>query len=443
MQRKFVLDEIKVLSSLFCTIWNCQSCQGVLYCICKRKEMNIMFELKNNKEIGGHLAKLIKAKYTACRRFCIEYINLISGDSDDSDEIRKLENRFSQILKGNKSIQTYDLPIVSELLGVSWEQILSAGEVRTPISNRKTNYNIAFSKDERDWIEYINHEDCIASYADEFGKTVVDYAIECKNYDFLKFLIDKGYITLVSSNYINNFRFGADTTLKKRPYETNTLQDELYKNKILRTQIISLALENNDFSVLDKMKAREFPPQIETAAHSVTNIKFSDHYDEQFIETILHSKSEVIQYFCEEYYVESWQNQQFLWMFPFIDKLIIKAVEKNSSETITLLDAAIKHNEETYNNLKKAILSAAKRIKEYCDKGFQDIIDQVLSYFHISEEKNLIGFLHWYAGDIQTIVTNVIYADVKSEDPKIQTKIDRLNKSHSQIINIKDHLIKK
>ena len=138
-----------------------------------------MFELKTNEEIGAYLKKLILSKYPSCRQFCIAYIDLTIDFSDDpqdlrSDEIRKLTNRLSQILKGKKGIQTYDLPIFSELLGVSCEQMLSAGAVCKPITNRRTNYNIAFSTDERDWIEYINREDCIASYADEFGKTVVD-----------------------------------------------------------------------------------------------------------------------------------------------------------------------------------------------------------------------------------------------------------------------------
>ena len=47
------------------------------------------------------------------------------------------------------------------------------------------------------WEEYLSREDCIAAYADEFGKTVVDYAIEFKNYDFIKYLVDHDYITLV------------------------------------------------------------------------------------------------------------------------------------------------------------------------------------------------------------------------------------------------------
>ena len=84
------------------------------------------------------------------------------------------------------------MPIFSELLNVSCEQMLSAGATSVPRTNRRTNYNIAFSTDERDWIDYINREDCIAAYADEFGKTVLDYALEFKNYGFIRFLIDNG-----------------------------------------------------------------------------------------------------------------------------------------------------------------------------------------------------------------------------------------------------------
>ena len=409
-----------------------------------------MFELKTNEEIGAYLKKLILSKYPSCRQFCIAYIDLTCDFSDDpqdlrSDEIRKLTNRLSQILKGKKSIQTYDLPIFSELLDVSCEQMLSAGAVCKPITNRRTNYNIAFSTDERDWIEYLNREDCIASYADEFGKTVVDYAIEFKNYGFIRFLIENGYITLISDDKgYAGFNFGANTSLKVRPCEARTFDNELYENKILRTQIIALALENNDYAVLDEMRAREFPPQLTMTTNSVTGVKFADYYDEQYIEAILHSESKVIQYFCEEYYVKShWQNDEFLWMFPFMDKLIIKAVKENS-KAITLLDAAIKHNEETYNNLKKAILFVAKQMKEtiYRNTGFQEAISHTLSHFHICEEKNVISFHCYNIGESQKVVTNVIHADVRSKDPEIQSRLDRLNELYSQIINIKDHLIK-
>ena len=411
-----------------------------------------MFELKTNEEIGAYLKKVILSKYPSCRQFCVAYIDLTIDFSDDpqdlrSEEIRKLTNRLSQILKGKKGIQTYDLPIFSELLGISCEQMLSAGAVAKPITNRRTNYNIAFSTDERDWIEYMNREDCIASYADEFGKTVVDYAIEFKNYGFIRFLIENGYITLISDNkgYVD-FNFGASTTLKVRPYEAKTFQNELYENKILRTQIISLALENNDYDVLYEMRAREFPPQLTMVTHSVTSVKFSEYYDENFIDAILDSKVKAIQYFCEEYYVESkWQKEQFLWMFPFLGELIVKAVKRNSSKASMLLDAAIKHNEETYNALKKSILQAAKHMKsEFCrNQGFQEVIADVLRDFHISEEKNVISFYCYFIKGVESVTTNIICADVKSKKPEIQDKLDRLNELYSQIVNIEDHLIKK
>lgn len=113
-----------------------------------------MFELKTNEDIGDYLKELILSKYPSCRQFCIAYLQL-QGYDDNQEEIRKLTNRLSQILNGKKAIQTYDLPIFSELLGVSCEEMLSAGAVRKPLLNRRTNYNIAFSKDKNDWIDYL------------------------------------------------------------------------------------------------------------------------------------------------------------------------------------------------------------------------------------------------------------------------------------------------
>ena len=74
-----------------------------------------MFEVKDNKEIGAYLKKSILSKYRSCRQFCIAYLKF-SGDDENPDEIRKLTNRVSQIINGKKTIQTYDLPLFSELL---------------------------------------------------------------------------------------------------------------------------------------------------------------------------------------------------------------------------------------------------------------------------------------------------------------------------------------
>ncbi len=314
-----------------------------------------MFGLKSNEEIGTYLKQLILSKYPSCRKFCIAYFDLIkSGNYPEElvlDEIRKLTNRLSQILKGKKAIQTYDLPIFSELLGVSCEEMLSAGAVRKPIMNRRTNYNIAFSKNEKDWMDYINREDCIAAYADEFGKTVVDYAIEFKNYGFLKFLIENGYISFVSEQGgIQEYNFGATSKLKTRDFQQHTFNEELCENKLLRTQLIALALESNDDSVLEVMRAREVPTQLTMKSYNCSTVAFSKYYDDHFIDVILGSKSMVFKYFCEEYYTElKWSKEKFKWIFPFFDKLIEKAVRQKNDRTELLLDVAIAHNEEAYD----------------------------------------------------------------------------------------------
>ena len=411
-----------------------------------------MFELKTNEEIGSYLRQLILSKYPSCRQFCVAYIDLTLNFSEDSEElrsedIRKLTNRLSQILKGKKGIQTYDLPIFSELLGVSCEQMLSAGAVCKPFTNRRTNYNIAFSTDERVWIEYINRKDCIVSYADEFGKTVVDYAIEFNNYDFIKFLIKNGYISLVTYDKgYGGFNLGASTSLKTRPFEAKTLEGEMYENKTLRTQIITLALKNSDYNVLEEMKARIFPPQLCININNISDINFSNYYDEKYIEAILCLKPEEIQYFCEEYYVKTYFiNNEYLWIFPFMDKLIVRAVESNNINAITLLEAAIKHNEASYKELKNSILSIAKELRDSYLRnwGFQEIIAHVFRGYNISKEKNVISFYSYDSfKDNKSFLTNIIYAEVKSYKPEIQIKINKLNDLYNKIINIENHLLK-
>ena len=81
------------------------------------------------------------------------------NDSTNDDEIRKLNNRILQILKGTKRIQIDDLPYVSELLGVSFEEILSAGRSHNPVISHMPNYDIAFSQDRETWEKYMKREE--------------------------------------------------------------------------------------------------------------------------------------------------------------------------------------------------------------------------------------------------------------------------------------------
>ena len=148
----------------------------------------------NNEKIGKHLGNLIKnSEHKNDRQFCIAYLTLRDGEANP-DDIQKMQNRICQIKNGKKGVQIEDLPIFSDLLGVSIEDILSAGTVLTLVLNRKTNYSIAFSNDPSEWEAYIKRDDKLILNPDEYDKTAIDYALEAGNYPFLKYLTEKGYI---------------------------------------------------------------------------------------------------------------------------------------------------------------------------------------------------------------------------------------------------------
>ena len=102
--------------------------------------MNIREE--SNKKIGTYLGKSIDAQFSKRNNFYREYLKH-EGLPVDAEEVRKLANRFSQIIKGDKSIQVHDLLIVTDILGISCEELLTCGKAYKPIKNHVTNYDIA------------------------------------------------------------------------------------------------------------------------------------------------------------------------------------------------------------------------------------------------------------------------------------------------------------
>ena len=104
----------------------------------------MMYEIENDK-IGEYLKNLITEKYVSQRKFCQAYIKATGGDVSD-DETRKMANRLSQIIKGAKAIQIYDLPIFTELLDATCEEILSAGQRFVPKSKQVTIILLHFPK---------------------------------------------------------------------------------------------------------------------------------------------------------------------------------------------------------------------------------------------------------------------------------------------------------
>lgn len=327
-----------------------------------------MFMLeKSNEKIGAYLNKLILAKYEKMRRFCIAYVKLSGLGGNDSSVVAKMQNRMSQIIRGNKAIQIYDLPIFCELLDVSCEEILSAGRHFAPISGHVTNYEIAFSKDKSMWDKYINREDKLILNPDEYNKTVIDYALEFKNYDLLKYLMDNGYIWFVDDSkydcHERTFGFCAGTSIQRREIGYQDTLDVTLKyhseERGLRQKMIALALENRDFGMLDCLRAREVPALYQACSYMNPQTKCKDYYSESVIKEIAEANDEkVFRYFSEDFPIKDHFGREHWFIYPYMGKLLELLITNRNKYAEAVLRCTIDHNKRVYRKLKEMVNKA-------------------------------------------------------------------------------------
>lgn len=409
-----------------------------------------MFKTDNTK-IGKHLSDLIKnSAYKNDRQFGIAYLNLRDGEANP-DDIQKIQNRICQIKKGNKGIQIEDLPIFSELLGVSIEDILSAGTALAPASNRKSNYSIAFSKDPAEWESYIQRDDRLILNPDEYDKTAIDYALEAGNYSFLKYLTDKGYIWFVEDDkkeyYIG---FGAGTSIKRREIGFHDpLEYRMKEQDDLRFKMIALAIRNKDFEMLNTLHAREIPLlyTINPIQHWTLKDKQlpSSANIEQMIETIASSENTAISYFFEEFETEAESNAlRSTFVFPYAGKVLDTMItEKRIAESKRFLEKAIDHNKKVQKCLKKLVDKSKARCKElnsdlpnssyYDDAYFRR---EAWREYHFYSDTGFVAYyMPFYAKNATGFITNVINVTVSSKDTEVQFLIDELIKSYNYFID--------
>ena len=418
-----------------------------------KTEVNKMFELADNEKIGIYVKEKIGEKFKKQRHFCKRYLECEGKELND-DEIRKVQNRLIQIIKGNKSIQIYDLPIFCELLDVTCEEILSAGENFAESSKRMTNYSIAFSNDENEWLKYINREDKLILNSDEYGNTVIDYAIKFKNYKFLKFLIEKGFIWFDCGD-CNKYAltFGAGTSIKKRKFVgiDDVLQYDLATEDELRKEIIALAVQNKDIDILDKMRARELPTLYVEAHYlsgSYPNIK--KYYNKNLVNSIIEADYEIIDYFTDEFEIidhvkyKDKSKRFHTFMFPFISDVVNGLINNNSSFTEIALKKIILHNQKTYDSLISLIDNCIATNLDRCNFEHteyyeKEITKLVLKYFDYNDDGNIVSFSDTL--NTKGIIKNIVYVDAESSNHLINHLIGEINNLFDMIVNIKNKYI--
>ena len=414
----------------------------------------------DNKRIGKYLSKLIdNSRFKNDRQFSIAYLHS-TKTPESTENIQNMQNRICQIKKGNKSIQIYDLPVFAELLGVSTDDILSAGTVKLPTFTHKTNYSIAFSKEPKEIENYINREDKLFLNPDEYNKTFIDYALEAENYTLLKYLMDHNYIWFVGDNseeYYCSHRddsrdfesFGAGTSIKRRELHNIDLLEFTFKHQCdLRYKMISLALKEKDLEMLNKLHAKEVPFLYRLdmgGSYVVENFVLSKTKNfQEFIETIVGSDNSIINYFFEPFTIKYTHlghkyNFKNIFIAPFTGKILEALIINHQVfESKIFLQKAINHNQKMKNIILKNIADYKQTLTDYHEnqkyyirENIEDIINADLyREYMFCKDNGFIRFSPFFLSDPDTnssIITNIINVTVNSKDSEIQFLIDELN----------------
>ncbi len=405
-----------------------------------------MFYLeKDDVKVGNYLKSLILKKFSSIRQFCRAYLELRDGTTND-EEIRKLLNRFSQILKGVKRIQTDDLPFVTELLQISCEEVLSAGKSHMPVSSHTTNYDIAFSTDRDVWDRYMKREDKLFLNCDEYCKSVIDYALEFKNYGFIKYLLDEGFIWFVDLSEWKGmgFTYGAGTSVKRRDigYIDSFTPIEIQSQDRLRTQTISLAIENEDYEILNKLLAREIPEMQETS-FVFPRVDYHPKKNNDLITAIATANERIVSYFSDEFTVKNMQKHSNKFVFPFIGEVIDTMLVNGRFDVAeALIRKMIRHNRSVFDQI-TALMNEAydfyRHDSRFNYEGMDSYIKkQVLYGFSYDDKNDLVAFFyvpekHKYIGT----VSNIVAVKCEKGNALIKELIIELNGLYDSVVALK------
>lgn len=391
-----------------------------------------MYKTASNVEIGKYIASAIKKNYNGnTREFCRRYLELQNEDPSDENKLINLTNRMAQIKKGSKGIQIADLAYFTDLFDVTCEEILSAGKCSVINNNRYTNYRFAASGDEKYWEKYINRDDKIILNTDEHGKTVIDYAIEFKNYDLLKFLVNKNYIWFVNNaekDYI--LSFGAGTKIERKPiYKIDDLDCKLKCRDKYRTDMIALAIENNDFEMLNHLHAREIPSLYAAYIFSFSSMKekFEEYYNEEMIFKIANAGGKIISYFSESYIINVEKGQE-EFIFPFIGRLIDMMIKNKNQYVPYLVEKVLEHNKKQMERLRNMITKAYLYYSRFCSDK-QASFDYVTDYYFSFKESGIFTYTY----DKMKMASNVIHISEYTKNSSIDSLIDELNEIYNDI----------
>lgn len=401
-----------------------------------------MFRTATNEEIGKYLFKLIDEKsdkFKSGRDFCKQYLFLEKGEQPSDDEIQKQANRLSGIKSGKYGLQIQDLGYYTELLEITCEELLSAGKSKPAFPDRYSNYTFAHSTDRGYWERYINNDDKLFLNADEYGKTILDYAFECENYGLIKFLTENNYITIVDNestkDYVMTF-MPPDKAMKYMSRNANKLNDEIINNDKIRTTVVALAIKKNDKYFLTKLRAREIPALYTICEYGFSTQfdNFESSYNDKLTNAVANADKEILGYFSEPFSIKS-EHSEGVFIYPFLGRLLDKMISENNKNTVYVLERTLDYNSNVLNELSEKIAQSYIIYRKYCDD--EEAFSSAVRYFDMNDN-GVFTFMNYDPSDTSNLIkmkSNVIHISKRSKDEKVNELISKINKIYFAIKN--------
>ena len=306
----------------------------------------------------------------------------------------------------------------------------------------------------------MKREDGLFLNPDEYNKTVIDYAFEFKNFDFLKYLLDNEYIWFADnsendfSHHIHGFGAGTSVKIKERDrISRTTLPLELERDceeKGLRQKMIALAIENKAFTLLDTLRAREIPTFYQFCRNTNIQTHCKDYYEEDVIDQIIDSDDgKLFDYFATPVTIlDPWEGQH-TFIYPFFSDLLEEMIALKNNHSETLLKKAINYNQQTLSQVKEIVQKNFENKKEelYWDHNNPNLTEPaLLSEIAVLAMKSLEPFIFdnnlvffRYYSEPKTAVrfcTNCIHINATSKNPLVNDLIQKVNDLYEAIIHI-------
>ena len=402
-----------------------------------------MFTLASDEMIGKNLRELIINRYHNIQVFVTECLEE-QGESITERSQKRMANKLSQIFNGHNRLQVSDLKLFSTVLDVSPEYILSAGQDYGLKRRQLTNAATARSLKPAVWKRYLMMH--TERDVDEYGKTLVEYAMEYRNHALIHYLVETGRIKFWGETEAGRACCGFGAVMdcwgvsedqegfKQIPPRIvrDTIPWCLAEDPNLREGLMRLAIEASDLRLLQEMHARD--GQIQKELCWGWTLEECGEVNDTLVDAIAAAEEDIIAYFAEEYQVQDNFGKQERWLSPYFEPLLHRLLETGNPLAERMLKTAVEHNQYAYDYLNRLFNGDQKNFRsslfEY-EEGREIIRQEILWGRKFNKAGNLVLYIDARSGD--RLTTNLVRVDAEVSSEAMKQLAGRVNDIYEKV----------